>query len=226
MADEPENNETPENAGDQAEAASAEGTEATAAAGTSDVEAAAVEVPEPEAQEAPAAAAQVTAGPDETVEQVSSKERRRKTRSTHSGEARPTRSPEDRHAERVAERRAKAVRRRSRRLQERTKRNAKRQSATGVPAEQLAPVHAPVEGRRAVRQGLVVSDKADKTITVRIDFARRHRRYEKIVRSSSTLHAHDENNEAHEGDVVRVIESRPLSKSKRWKLVDVLERAR
>jgi small subunit ribosomal protein S17 len=226
MADEPENNETPENAGDQAEAASAEGTEATAAAGTSDVEAAAVEVPEPEAQEAPAAAAQVTAAPAETVEQVSSKERRRKTRSTHSGEARPTRSPEDRHAERVAERRAKAVRRRSRRLQERTKRNAKRQSATGAPAEQLAPVHAPVEGRRAVRQGLVVSDKADKTIPVRIDFARRHRRYEKIVRSSSTLHAHDENNEAHEGDVVRVIESRPLSKSKRWKLVDVLERAR
>ena len=46
----------------------------------------------------------------------------------------------------------------------------------------------------------MVSDKADKTITVRIDVARRHRRYEKIVRSSSTLHAHDENNEAHEGD--------------------------
>jgi small subunit ribosomal protein S17 len=228
MADEPENNETPENAGDQAEAASTEGTEAAAAASTSDVEAAAVEVPEPEpeAQEAPAAAAQVTAAPAETVEQVSSKERRRKTRSTHSGEARPTRSPEERHAERVAERRAKAVRRRSRRLQERSKRNDKRQNATGAPAEQLAPVHAPVEGRRSVRQGLVVSDKADKTITVRIDFARRHRRYEKIVRSSSTLHAHDENNEAHEGDVVRVIESRPLSKSKRWKLVDVLERAR
>ena len=53
-------------------------------------------------------------------------------------------------------------------------------------------MHAPVEGKRSVRQGIVVSDKADKTITVRIDFARRHRRYEKIVRSSSTLHAHDE----------------------------------
>ena len=101
---------------------------------------------------------------------------------------------------------------------------AKRQSAG--PVEQLAPVDAAVEGRRAVRQGLVVSDKANKTITVRIDFARRHRRYEKIVRSSSTLHAHDENNEAHEGDVVRVVECRPLSKSKRWKLVDVLEQAR
>ena len=79
---------------------------------------------------------------------------------------------------------------------------------------------------RKVRQGVVVSDKADKTITVRIDTARRHRRYEKIVRSSSTLHAHDENNDAREGDTVRVVESRPLSRSKRWRLVDVLERAR
>ena len=52
-----------------------------------------------------------------------------------------------------------------------------------------------------MRQGIVVSDKAEKTITVRIDVARRHRRYEKIVRSSSTLHAHDENNDAHEGDI-------------------------
>ena len=87
-------------------------------------------------------------------------------------------------------------------------------------------MHAPGEGVRKVRQGVVVSDKADKTITVRIDTARRHRRYEKIVRSSSTLHAHDENNDAHDGDTVRVVESRPLSRTKRWKLVDVLERAR
>ena len=79
---------------------------------------------------------------------------------------------------------------------------------------------------RRVRQGVVVSDKAEKTITVRIDVARRHRRYEKIVRSSSTLHAHDENNDARQGDTVRVIESRPLSRSKRWRLVEVLERAR
>ncbi|HZL20134.1 MAG TPA: 30S ribosomal protein S17 [Polyangia bacterium] len=126
----------------------------------------------------------------------------------------------------MVERRAKATRRRARRLQERTKRAARRESTTTGPVEDLAPVHAVVEGRRSVRQGIVVSDKADKTITVRIDFARRHRRYEKIVRSSSTLHAHDEENDAREGDVVRVIESRPLSKRKRWKLVDVLERAR
>jgi small subunit ribosomal protein S17 len=77
-----------------------------------------------------------------------------------------------------------------------------------------------------VRQGVVVSSKGDKSITVRIDIARRHRTYEKIVRSSSKLHAHDERNEAGEGDVVRVIETRPLSKTKRWRLVDVVEKAR
>jgi small subunit ribosomal protein S17 len=168
----------------------------------------------------------VEVAPAEPEEQLSSKERRRKARSTHQGEARPARSPEDRDAERLAERRAKAARRSARRLQERAKRTAKRESSTAAPAQELAPVHAAVEGKRTVRQGIVVSDKADKTITVRIDFARRHRRYEKIVRSSSTLHAHDEQNDAHEGDTVRVIESRPLSKNKRWKLIDVLERAR
>ena len=60
---------------------------------------------------------------------------------------------------------------------------------------------------------------------MRIDTARRHRRYEKIVRSSTTLHAHDETNDANEGDIVRVVECRPLSRTKRWRLVEVVERA-
>ncbi|HEX2124964.1 MAG TPA: 30S ribosomal protein S17 [Thermoleophilaceae bacterium] len=77
-----------------------------------------------------------------------------------------------------------------------------------------------------MREGVVVSDKADKTITVRIDVARQHRMYKKVVRTSSTLHAHDEDNAAHVGDTVRVVESRPISRSKRWRLVEVLERAR
>jgi small subunit ribosomal protein S17 len=177
-----------------------------------------------QAQPKQAASPEPTAAPAEPAEQLPPKERRRRARSTHTGDARASRTPEERHAERVAERGAKAVRRRARRLQERAKAVERRASAPAP--EPLAPVHAPVEGARKLRQGVVVSDKADKTITVRIDVARRHRRYEKIVRSSSTLHAHDENNEAHEGDVVRVVESRPLSRTKRWKLVDVLERAR
>jgi small subunit ribosomal protein S17 len=81
-------------------------------------------------------------------------------------------------------------------------------------------------GNPKVRQGIVVSDKADKTITVRIDVARRHRRYEKIVRTSGTVHAHDESNDAHIGDTVVVRECRPLSRSKRWRLVEVVERAK
>jgi small subunit ribosomal protein S17 len=85
-------------------------------------------------------------------------------------------------------------------------------------------VHGP--GRPKVRQGIVISAKPDKSISVRIDVARRHRRYRKILRSSTTLHAHDERNDAHEGDTVRIVECRPLSRSKRWRLVEILERAR
>ena len=172
--------------------------------------------------DAPTPVAEVA--PSEPEVQLPPKERRRAARSKHAGEARPPRSAEERHSERIADRKRKAERRRARRLQERAK-AAERRAAAPAP-EPLAPVHAPVEGRRRVRQGVVVSDKAEKTITVRIDFARRHRRYEKIVRSSTTLHAHDENNDANEGDTVRVVESRPLSRMKRWALVDVLERAR
>lgn len=221
-----------------AEAAQAETPEADAPA--ADASQAQAEVPEAEAPaadeaaaEAPEAEASETLPPEvapgEPEEQLSAKERRRRTRSKHEGQARPTRTPEERQADRLATRKTKAVRRRARRLQERAK-AAERRAAAPAPDRseigQLAPVHAPVEGRRRMRQGIVISDKASKTITVRIDVARRHRRYEKIVRSSSTLHAHDENNDANEGDVVRVIESRPLSRSKRWSLVDVLERAR
>jgi small subunit ribosomal protein S17 len=226
MADEKDNETpaTPDDAEASAPAApEAEAPQTDAEAQPADAEAPAVEdagtddTPEPQA-EAPAAPA------PEPQDDRSPKERRRATRSAHSGEVRPARSAEERHAERQAVRKRKAVSRRARRLQERAK-ASERRAAAPAP-EPLAPVHAPVEGTRRIRQGIVVSDKAEKTITVRIDVARRHRRYEKIVRSSSTLHAHDENNDAHEGDTVRVIESRPLSRSKRWALVDVLERAR
>jgi small subunit ribosomal protein S17 len=79
---------------------------------------------------------------------------------------------------------------------------------------------------RKVRQGIVTSDGRDRTITVRVDTSRRHPIYGKTVRQSSKLHAHDEKNEAGVGDVVRVIETRPLSKQKRWRLVEIVEKAR
>lgn len=80
--------------------------------------------------------------------------------------------------------------------------------------------------RRKVRQGVVTSDSRDRTITVRVDTSHRHPVYGKTVRQSTKLHAHDEENQAGLGDVVRVIESRPLSKQKRWRLVEILEKAR
>ena len=79
--------------------------------------------------------------------------------------------------------------------------------------------------RRKVRTGVVVSDKMDKTIVVRIDRQFRHALYGKTVRRSSKLAAHDEQNDAHVGDTVRVLETRPLSKSKRWRVVEIVERA-
>jgi small subunit ribosomal protein S17 len=82
-----------------------------------------------------------------------------------------------------------------------------------------------VAGRKT-RTGVVVSDGRDKTITVRVDVARPHKVYGKTVRRSSKLHAHDERNEARVGDTVRVMECRPLSRQKRWRLVEIIERAR
>ncbi|HEY2162265.1 MAG TPA: 30S ribosomal protein S17 [Solirubrobacteraceae bacterium] len=81
-------------------------------------------------------------------------------------------------------------------------------------------------GKQKTRQGIVVSDKASKTIVVRIDVTRRHPFYDKVVRTSTTLHAHDETDDAHTGDTVVIRESRPLSRTKRWRLVEVLERAK
>jgi small subunit ribosomal protein S17 len=186
---------------------------------------------EPEAEapaEEPAAEADTAAEPAggdapaaEPAEVIHPKQRRKQARSQHTGEARPARTPEERAQERSQARERRAKARRAYRQKQREKRAASPRPTT--PALE-AKEHGP--GRARVRQGVVVSAKPDKTITVRIDVARRHRTYKKIVRSSSTLHAHDERNEAHEGDMVRVVESRPISRSKRWRLVEVLERAR
>ena len=80
-------------------------------------------------------------------------------------------------------------------------------------------------GRRKIRVGTVVSDKMDKGIVVRIDRTMKHPLYLKTIKTSSKLYAHDEKNEAGVGDKVQVIETRPLSKTKRWRLVDVMEKA-
>jgi small subunit ribosomal protein S17 len=79
---------------------------------------------------------------------------------------------------------------------------------------------------RKTRVGIVVSDKMDKTIVVAVRDNVRHPLYNKIIKKTYKLKAHDEENNAHEGDTVRVMETRPLSKDKRWRLVEVVERAK
>jgi small subunit ribosomal protein S17 len=79
---------------------------------------------------------------------------------------------------------------------------------------------------RKVREGIVVSTKMDKTVVVRVTDRVQHPRYRKTLQRSTKLHAHDEQNDAREGDRVRLAETRPLSRTKRWRVVEVLERAR
>jgi small subunit ribosomal protein S17 len=73
--------------------------------------------------------------------------------------------------------------------------------------------------------GRVVSNKMDKTVTVRLERLVKHPLYGKYIRRSSKVHAHDENNECNEGDTVRISQSRPLSKTKSWQVVEIVERA-
>ncbi len=79
---------------------------------------------------------------------------------------------------------------------------------------------------RKTRVGVVSSSKMDKTITVKVNRKLRHPIYGKFVKKSKKFHAHDEKNECNEGDLVRIMETRPLSKSKRWRLVEIIEKAK
>jgi small subunit ribosomal protein S17 len=81
-------------------------------------------------------------------------------------------------------------------------------------------------GRRQERRGIVVSDKGDKTIVVKVDMIKSHPKYKKVIRSTVKFHAHDEANTAGVGDTVRIIETRPLSKQKRWRLAEIVEKAK
>jgi small subunit ribosomal protein S17 len=168
------------------------------------------------AEEAAPAAAAAEPGPaQESAEPVTPKQRRQRRRAGKAAKtpSRAQMTPQERQAERDA-----------RRVQEREK--AREQRSAAPAAEELPALHGERSGQQKTRQGIVVSDRASKTITVRIDVARRHPRYDKVVRTSTTLHVHDEQGDAHIGDTVVVRESRPLSRTKRWRLVEVVERAK
>jgi small subunit ribosomal protein S17 len=149
-------------------------------------------------------------------------EAKRAERRAAAGRRKP-RTIEERAAERAERRAAVAKQRRAYRARAKAKR-AEARKAAPAPEPQHAPEHGP--GRAKTRQGVVVSDKNEQTITVKIDVVGRHKRYHKILRSTTKLYAHDERNDAHPGDTVRVQECRPMSRSKRWRLVEILERAK
>jgi small subunit ribosomal protein S17 len=97
---------------------------------------------------------------------------------------------------------------------------AKRKPITRLEKPESEP------GRRQERRGVVVSDKGDKTIVVKVDVIKSHPRYKKVVRRSVKFHAHDEANQAGVGDRVRIVETRPLSKTKHWRLAEIVEKAK
>jgi small subunit ribosomal protein S17 len=97
---------------------------------------------------------------------------------------------------------------------------AVRKPITRTAADESTPA------ARQERRGIVVSDKGEKTIVVKVDVTKLHPKYKKVVRRTRKFHAHDEENTAGVGDVVRIVESRPLSKTKNWRLAEIVEKAK
>jgi small subunit ribosomal protein S17 len=125
-------------------------------------------------------------------------------------------------AEPARKRRLKHIPRSARRQRTKTQREKLKTRKPIVRLEK--PEHE--RGRRQERRGVVVSDAMDKTIVVKVESTRAHQRYKKVIRRSVKFHAHDEQNQAHVGDRVRIIETKPLSKTKRWRLAEILEAAK
>lgn len=176
----------------------------------------------PAEETAPAAAddsAPAGAEPAEPAEVLSPTERRKRRRSQKNRRPKLTGTPEEKAQQRAKIRAKKAAQRRAYRLKQREAHKAAG-PREGTPATVTEP------GVKKTQQGTVVSSKNDKTIVVAIEVAEAHRIYKKVVRHTRKLTAHDATNDANEGDVVRVVESRPLSRTKRWRLVEVLERAK
>jgi small subunit ribosomal protein S17 len=120
--------------------------------------------------------------------------------------------------------------RRKRKRLPRMQRPRRRKPTRERPAERkpIARLAKPVHerGRRQERRGVVVSSAMDKTIVVRVDAVKAHPKYKKVVRRSTKFHAHDEQNQAKVGDIVRIVETRPLSKTKNWRLAEIVEVAK
>src|SRR6266511_361065 len=168
---------------------------------------------EPEAAVEPEAAAEPEPEPEAPAEPVAE---------APAAEPPGAEAPAPPPAEPARKRSLKHVPRSARRT--RTKRQRER-PATRKPIVRLEKPQQE-RGRRQERRGVVVSDAMDKTIVVKVESVRAHQRYKKVIRRSTKFHAHDEQNQAHVGDLVRIVETRPLSKTKNWRLAEILEAAK
>ena len=121
---------------------------------------------------------------------------------------------------------AKPKRKRLPRSQRQKHSKPKRERPAGRRPIVRLPKPEHVRGRSQERRGVVVSSAMDKTIVVKVDTVKAHPKYKKVVRRSTKFHAHDEQNAAKVGDLVRIVETRPLSKQKNWRLAEVLEEAK
>jgi small subunit ribosomal protein S17 len=186
------------------------------------VEAPAAEAPEEAAPEAPEAEAPA----EEPVAEAAAEEAPAEEDPAEDAPAEEEPAEPAAEAEASAEPARKRKRKRLPRPLRPQKGRAKRVPATERKAITRLPKPEHERGRRQERQGTVVSAAADKTIVVRVEVAKAHPMYKKVIRRSTKFHAHDEENQAKVGDVVRIVETRPLSKLKRWRLQEVVEAAK
>ena len=189
-----------------------------------------VESPSPEeqpAEEQPAETPPAETPPAEPVEappaEPAPEEPAPEAPAAQSDATAPARADED--ASGLQEPKRRSRKRLARPLRRQRPRPKRTEPAARRPIVRLPkPEHEP--GRRQERRGVVVSSAMDKTIVVRVDTVRAHPRYKKVVRRSLKFHAHDEQNAASVGDLVRIVETRPLTKTKNWRLAEILEAAK
>jgi len=191
--------------------------EATQEAAAAEAE---TEVPAEAEPEVPAEAQDEAPAADAAPEEAASAEAAPEPEAGEVGEAEP--AAEEAAPAAPAKKKRKRLPRSERRQRPRVKRE---QSAERKPIVRLPKPEAD-RGRRQERRGVVVSNAMDKTIVVQVETSKLHPRYKKVIRSATKFHAHDEQNQANVGDLVRIVETRPLSKTKNWRLAEIMEAAK
>ena len=185
-------------------------------------EEAAAEEPSPEAEEAPEAEAD--AAPEAEADAAPEAEDaapEAEADAAPEAEAAPEPEPEA-----VPAPEPKKKRKRLPRSERRQRPRVKREPSAGRKPIVRLPKPEGERGRKQERRGVVVSSAMDKTIVVQVETSKLHPRYKKVIRRATKFHAHDERNEANEGDIVRIVETRPLSKTKNWRLAEIVKAAK